>query len=592
MNRAIKILPEHLANKIAAGEVIQRPASAVKELIENSLDANANSIQIIIQNGGVDLIKVVDNGIGMSSEDAKVAFHRHATSKIETYEDLESIRTLGFRGEALASIAAVSQVEMRTRDKKSELGTKVRINGDDKIEITQDASPIGTTISMRNLFFNTPARRHFLKSISTEYRHVYEVIQRCAISKPDVEFQFYSDEELILHYYSSNIENRIKDIFGKSLTSTLLPLEGVDEPVSITGFIGQPQFARRGKVEQFIFLNNRFIVSKNLNHAVYQGYEHLIEKGAFPFFILFLTIDPKKVDVNVHPSKMEVKFDDESSIYKMFLTVVRSTLKKYNLIPQIKLESRGNENPVETFRLSSQPVSMRNYSKETEELTPGKPSEKAIQHFQHLYIQRDDNVDRTGQTVHSITDTKYQQLRNKYIIVRAEDGLLIIDQHAAHERIIFEKVKSRFINNEKNSQQLLFPVTVQLTPADSLLVKEMFSDFELLGFSLKYFGNNTVIIDGVPPEIKPGMEGTIFEDVLSLYKDDKQDVPMKPSERLAKSFACKAAIKAGDPLNQTEMKSLIDQLSYAEIPNVCPHGRPVSMKLTIEELDKRFGRTS
>jgi DNA mismatch repair protein MutL len=595
MKRTIKILPEHLANKIAAGEVIQRPASAVKELMENSLDANAKSIQVIIKNGGIDLIQVVDDGKGMMRDDAEVAFLRHATSKIETYEDLESIRTLGFRGEALASIAAVSQVEMRTRQAGNDVGTLVRISGNSQIEIADESCAIGTTILMRNLFFNTPARRHFLKSTATEYRHIYDVVQKCAISNPEVEFQFFSDDESIVHFRSCVLPDRIKDIFGESLTTTLMPVDSTTEPISISGFIGQPQFARRGKAEQFIFLNKRFIISKNLNHAVYQAYEHLIEKGSFPFFIIFISIDPRKVDVNVHPTKMEVKFEDESSIYKLLLTVIRSTLAQYDLVPQIQLVSKESEKPniTDSFRLASQPVQPRRFNDKNESMQSELPKTKDVYPaMESIFNGNIDAQSRIGQVSASNSLKELRQLRNKYILSQSEEGILIIDQHAAHERIIYEKVRSRFVHKEKVSQQLLFPITIELTPGDSKLVKELEQEFEMLGFSLKYFGNHTIIIDGVPPEIKAGTEGSILQDVLSLYKDDKQEVSMKPSERLAKTFACKAAVKAGDVLSQSEMISLIEQLANADVPNVCPHGRPVSMKLTIEELDRRFGRTS
>ncbi|MBA4311310.1 MAG: DNA mismatch repair protein MutL [Chlorobiaceae bacterium] len=593
MNKTIKILPEHLANKIAAGEVIQRPASAVKELIENSLDANSKSIKLIIKDGGKELIQVVDDGDGMSADDAVVAFHRHATSKIETYEDLEAIKTLGFRGEALSSIAAVSQVELRTRRKSDMVGIKVRIEGGKDSQIMEDACPAGTSVLMRNLFFNTPARRNFLKSNSTEYRHIYDVVQRCALSYPDVAFQFYSDDEIILNLRGSDLSDRLRDVFGEAHFQTLMPVISDKESVSISGYIGQPQFARRGKAEQFLYLNKRYIISKNLNHAVYQAYEHLIEKGSFPFFIIFISIDPKKIDVNVHPTKMEVKFDDESSIYKMILTSVRATLGKYEMIPQIQLQSRDMHESANLTRLTSPPSQIRRFTDVNQQSLNVKPSGlTSTESSDKSYASSNALSNEASAQQAEVIHWDVRQLHKKYIVFNSSDGLTIIDQHAAHERILYEKFRTRLIKEQKTSQQLLFPQTLQLPPGDISLVKELQGEFESLGFTIKFFGNTTVIIDGVPSEIKAGTEGNILQDVLSLYKDDRQEISMKPSERLAKSLACKAAVKAGDLLSTNEMTSLIDQLSSTSIPTVCPHGRPVSMNLTIEELDRRFGRTS
>ncbi|MBI5021059.1 MAG: DNA mismatch repair endonuclease MutL [Ignavibacteriales bacterium] len=593
MSKTIKILPEHLANKIAAGEVIQRPASAVKELIENSIDAHSKTIKIIIKDGGKELIQVVDDGDGMSADDASVAFHRHATSKIETYEDLEAIKTLGFRGEALSSIAAVSQVELRARRLTDTVGIKVRIYGGKESQIGEDACSPGTSITMKNIFFNTPARRNFLKNKSTEYRHIYDVVQRCALSHPNIAFLFHSDNEIILNLRRCELHDRLKDLFGEAHFKTLMPVNSEKESVAISGYVGQPQFAKRGKAEQFLFLNNRYIVSKNLNHAVYQAYEHLVEKGTFPFFIIFISIDPRKIDVNVHPTKMEVKFDDEPAIYKMIMTAVRATLGKYEMIPQIHLQSEISQGSDNFTRLSSPPIQIREIDDLRQQSLNIQPSKREL-------TKTSDDLGASlkglsNETVGQSTEvgrSDIRQLNKKYILYTSSDGLMIIDQHAAHERILYEKFRARLIGNQKTSQQLLFPQTLQLNPGDLSFVKELQVEFESLGFSIKFFGKTTIIIDGVPPEIKAGNEAVILQDVLSLYKDDRQEINMKPSERLAKSLACKAAVKAGDLLTYSEMTSLIEQLATTSIPTVCPHGRPVSMKLTIEELDRRFGRTS
>jgi len=612
--QTIKILSENLANKIAAGEVIQRPASAVKELIENAIDAHARSLTIVIKDGGKSLIQIVDDGDGMSKEDAVVAFQRHATSKISTYEDLENIRTLGFRGEALASIAAIAQVEMRTRTRESDVGIKIRIDGGIVVEIAEEVTAVGTSIQVKNLFFNTPARRNFLKSDPTEFKHIIDVIQRVGMSHPKVDVKFISDDELVLNLKSTDIHNRVKGIFGEKLAQSLIYVNEKNELIEIKGYLGKPEFSRKARAEQYLFLNGRYIVNRNINHAVFQGYEHILEKGSFPIFILFLNIDPRKVDVNVHPTKMEVKFENEGSIYKIILAAIRKTLSHHDLIPKVEIKETISDGE----KLGSQFRSrLANTNQEEvnwkELLRPATPLEKLSQEstrssgFPSTHAKTDNSFgeptagigsrldqlqEKNEPMVSSINDFPVWQLHNKYIVVQVESGIMIVDQHAAHERILYEQVSERFNRSESKSQQLLFPHTIQLTVADSALVKQLIPLLDKLGFSLKLFGNTTVILDGVPIDIKPGEEGKILQDILDLYKDDEQNLKIEPRERLAKSYACKAAIKSGDSLNLNEMRSLIRQLFDSKVSLVCPHGRPVIIKLSLSELDRRFGRTS
>jgi DNA mismatch repair protein MutL len=612
--QTIKILSENLANKIAAGEVIQRPASAVKELIENAIDAHARSLTIVIKDGGKSLIQIVDDGDGMSKEDAVVAFQRHATSKISTYEDLENIRTLGFRGEALASIAAVAQVEMRTRKRESDVGIKIRIDGGIVVEIAEEVTAVGTSIQVKNLFFNTPARRNFLKSDPTEFKHIIDVVQRIALSHPEIAVKFISDDELVLDLKSTDIHDRVKGIFGEKLAQALIYLDEKNELMEIRGYLGKPEFSRKGRAEQYLFLNGRYIVNRNINHAVFQGYEHILEKGSFPIFILFLTIDPRKVDVNVHPTKMEVKFENEGSIYKIILTAIRKTLSHHDLIPKVEIKETISDGE----KLGSQFRSrLANTNQEEvnwkELLRPATPLEKLSQEstrssgFPSTHAKTDNSFgeptagigsrldqlqEKNEPMVSSINDFPVWQLHNKYIVVQVESGIMIVDQHAAHERILYEQVSERLNRSDSKSQQLLFPHTIQFTVADSALVKQLLPLLDKLGFSLKLFGNTTVILDGVPIDIKPGEEGKILQDTLDLYKDDEQNPKIEPRERLAKSYACKAAIKSGDSLNSNEMRSLIRRLFDSKVSLVCPHGRPVIIKLSLSELDRRFGRTS
>jgi DNA mismatch repair protein MutL len=607
MTQSIKLLPENLANKIAAGEVIQRPASAVKELLENAIDAHATSVTVLIKNGGKVLLHVIDNGDGMTMEDARLAFHRHATSKIATYEDLENIRTFGFRGEALASIAAVSQVEMKTRHRSSEIGVKVRTDGGAEITVSEDSYVEGTSILMKNLFFNTPGRRNFLKSDLTEYKHVYDQIQRVAIAYPEVGIKFVSDDETILHLQPSTQEERLRALFGEKLATALIRFEETTDILVLNGFLAKPDFARKGRAEQYLFLNRRFILNRNINHAVFQAYENLLEKGSFPLFVLFLTIDPRKVDVNVHPSKMEEKFEDEGAIYRMVVSTVRKALSAHDLVPMITMNNQMRTYPQDfTFSPSPPMDRMQQQGDWNQFFRPVSPEEKTVFNT-NLPAGRRDSFSQQPIDLSSIPpdpqpddspsseSAGYQaawQIHNKYILVSTETGMMIVDQHAAHERVLYERVLSRFNQNDQHSQQLLFPQTIQLTAGDGAVVKSLLPLLERLGFSLKMFGPTTVIIDGVPPDVRPGHEHNILQSIIDGYHEDEYTVKLEPRERLAKSFSCKAAIKSGDPLKPDEIQSLLHQLSACEIPFVCPHGRPVVIKLSLTELDQRFGRTS
>jgi len=599
MSRTINILPENLANKIAAGEVIQRPASAVKELVENSIDAGATTITIIIKDGGKGLIEVIDDGRGMCPEDAAIAFERHSTSKISSFEDLETIRTLGFRGEALASIASISQVELRTREASADVGTKVRIDGGIKIEISEETASVGTMIAVKNLFHNTPARRKFLKNTNTEFKHIYDVIQRIAISRPQLELKFVSNDETIAHFRRAPLAQRLKDVFGEKQSGALFDFGEETEFVAINGFLGKPDFARKGRIEQFLFLNNRYIVNRGIQHAVFQAYENLLEKGSFPFFILFLTIDPRRVDVNVHPSKLEVKFDDEQSMYRFVLSAVRKTLTEHDLVPSVGLRGDASADIGMALRhISGQTGGT--HRAENWWKSPSSARVPAGAGFAGVNNSGDEIVGNTvpSSQMESIpkespySKSSIWQIHNKYIMVPIENGLMIVDQHAAHERVIYEHVQAMFSSGEKESQQLLFPHTIEMSPGYAALVNQLLPDMEKMGFSIKMFGKTTVIVDGVPNDVRPGAEGTILQDMLNLYKQEEQDLKLEPRERLAKSFSCRAAIKAGAPLNQAEMCSLLDQLFATQIPYVCPHGRPVIVRLALSELDRRFGRTS
>ncbi len=610
MSSTIQILPQTLADKIAAGEVVQRPASAVKELIENSIDAGATSVTVIIKNAGRSLIQIIDDGTGMSREDAELAFARHATSKIATYEDLENIRTLGFRGEALASIAAVSQVELRTRQRSSDVGTKVRIEGGVPKEIAEEAAAVGTSISVKNLFYNTPGRRNFLKSDNTEFSHIFNVIQRVALSQSHLGITFVSDDETILQIKSTGMKERLREVFGEKLAESVFSFEERDGFIGLSGFLGKPDFLRKTRTEQYLFLNGRPIVNRSINHAVFKAYEHLLEKGSFPFFVLFLSIDPRRVDVNVHPSKMEVKFEDESSIYRSVFSTVRKSLAGHDLVPTVGMRTETSmESTIELASTHHSGSSAQRSVDWRDLLRSADPAHDAVQ-LSTPPRSGDDSVPTSAEDSPSVsrlstpaaapgslkplTDHRFPlwQIHNKYILTPIESGVMVIDQHAAHERVLYERTVARFNQRDVNSQQLLFPHTIEMTPGDAALVIQLLPLLEGMGFTLKFFGKTTVILDGIPVDVKPGKEKTILQEILDLYREDEHNVSVEPREKLAQSFSCKAAIKAGDPLNLAEMQSLLDQLFATTIPYVCPHGRPVIVKLSLAELDRRFGRTS
>lgn len=617
MASKIHIMTPDLSNKIAAGEVVQRPASVVKELIENSIDAKATQIGVIVKDAGKSLIQVVDNGEGMSELDASLAFRRHATSKIRSANDLEEIRTLGFRGEALASVAAVAQVELKTRSDSDDLATLIRIEGSEVMEKTKSALERGTNISVQNLFYNTPARRNFLKTRHTELKNVTDVVVRMAIAYPEIDWYYASDDEVLLNLKAASEEARVANVFGSAQFDSMMKFESANELAKLSGFLGKPDFARKSRVEQFVFLNRRYISSRMINHAVFQAYEHLLEKGTFPFFIVHLSIDPHKIDVNVHPSKMEVKFENESAVYRAVLSAVRKALAANNLVPSLSLQDGNAGNAIDAnLRFDGQawknavdaqsgaPVfSLPPISRSDEPQAPMKPNIIGLEDLKpisgsslpfeapspsggRILAQRSQ-----GEGVQNQENRPIWQAHNKYIISQIRNGLLIIDQHVAHERILYERVLANFENSLPSSQQLLFAETVELNAADYALVKELLPNLERLGFDLKPFGKNTVVIEGIPADVRVGNERKILQDVLDEFKNNEHAGITDARDNLAKSFACKAAIKAGDKLNVTEMIALIEHLFLTKMPYVCPHGRPIIIRIPLEELDKRFGRT-
>jgi len=612
----IKILPENIANKIAAGEVVQRPESVVKELLENAVDAKATNIVLIIKQAGKSLIQVCDNGSGMTEEEAVLSIRKHATSKITSIEDLESINTLGFRGEALSSIAAVCQLEIKTETADEETGTLIKIENENEIVTERISTAKGTCVSVKNIFYNIPVRRKFLKSDTTELKHIIDTFNRTALAYPEINFKFYNSDNLVFDYKEGSLDDRIQQVFADNMLEALIPVDEETDYLSVKGYIGKPSIFKKSKGEQFLFLNKRFVFNKSINHAVFTAFENILEKGDYPFFILFISLNPSKVDVNIHPSKLEVKFDDEKDIYNFILSVVRKSIATHDLVPTMSFSGSedGNEkldfNPFQPLRqndFSDRPSFTSRERKErttvTDEeidlvfgdlkkniLTDSLSGLSARSETDELETDKESKVEKSAS---SEPDTTFLiQLHNKYILSQIKSGLMIIDQHVAHERILYEKALSRLDANLPFSQQLLFPIKLQFDLASYEILKELDQMISKLGFKLKYLPKNYVLIEGVPDDIKSGSEEKILKEFISEYLTNQTEKHLEEKDNIAKSYSCKAAIKAGDRLSEKEMRLLIDQLFATSMPYVCPHGRPIVIKISLEEFDRRFGRTS
>ena len=597
----IKLLPDSVANQIAAGEVILRPASVVKELMENSVDAGAGKINVIVRDSGKTLIQVIDDGSGMSETDARLSFERHATSKISSAGDLFAISTKGFRGEALASVAAVSMTELRTRKKGTETGTLVIISGS-KVEAQEPCScPEGSSFSVKNLFYNIPARRKFLKSDMTEFRHIVNEFQKIVLSHPEIKFTLSHNDAEVYNLAAGNFRQRITAVFGKQINQDLITLETDTNLVSVRGFIGKPESARRTYGEQFFFVNRRFMKHPYFHKAVAEAYQNILPAEAIPTYFIYLETDPSTIDINIHPTKTEVKFEDERSIWQILLASVREALGRFNIVPSIDF---GGESMIEIpVRRSVDPIP----APPVININPGynpfdnddrsSNRDRIIERFEKensanwekLYsaLENGDNIpDNAFNNVE--TGRKFFQIRNKYIACPVKSGLMLIDQKRAHEKILFERYLDFLSSNRSVTQSELFPTTAEFNPADILILKEIEKDLRILGFSILYRDDHKITITGRPSGTESSDPVKMLEILIEQFRSTQNDPSVNAREKLAAAMAGASAIPYGKSLTQGEMEELFDSLFACKTPNYTAVGKSIVVIITLEDLDKKF----
>jgi len=605
----IQLLPDSVANQIAAGEVIQRPASLLKELMENAIDAGANEINVVVKDAGRTLVQVIDNGSGMSEIDARMAFERHATSKIRNANDLFSIRTMGFRGEALASIAAVAHVELTTKRENSELGTKIVITGS-KVESQEPtACPKGSCFTIKNLFYNVPARRRFLKSDATELRNIIIEFQRVVLTNPQIQFKLFHNDLPLFNLPVTHLKQRIINIIGKHIQTQIIPVNVDASIVKIHGFTGNPQHAKKS-ADQFFFVNNRFFKHPYLHRAIMEAYNKLIPGDVFPSYFIYFEVNPELIDINIHPTKTEIKFEDESTIWKILNAGIRESLGKFNAVPSIDFDTEGKidipylrkgesvEQPRMNLNPDFNPFDSRNGDfkqtsapKNWESLYDVFSSSKNSWDTDSVVFSSSGIGNNPEQLIineDSSLQCSYFQIKNRFIITPVKSGLMIIDQRRAHERILFERFLTSVHTNKSSSQQLLFPETISLNPEDSILLKEIGEDLKILGFEISETENNTFSIKGVPSEFENINIASLLDEIIDSYKNGEVNPENEIKEQLAKIMAKSGCMNFGEALSPEEMAMLVNKLFMCETPNFSPSGKPVISILSNEELEGRF----
>lgn len=614
----IQLLPDHIANQIAAGEVIQRPASAVKELLENAVDAGATDIQLLIQDAGKQLIQVIDNGSGMSETDARLAFERHATSKIKAIDDLFRIKTMGFRGEALASIAAVAQVEIKTKKPEHTSGTFIAIENSIVKQQEPVAAPNGTSIAMKNLFFNVPARRNFLKSNAAEMRHIVDEFIRVAMAYPEIFFSLSANGQELFHLEKGTLKQRIVQLLGNSYNAKLVTVQEQTDYMNIHGFIGKPETAKKTRGDQYFFVNKRFIKSAYLNHAVSSAFQEMIAADSFPAYVLFIDLDPAQVDVNVHPTKQEIKFEDEKIVYAFVQSAVKHALAQFSITPtldfdldpgiqQLDAVNKPFTNEQKTAAAASSLYQTFTQKHAAHKIDPSQKSD--LKHWKDFYEAGKNKglTEERGQMTvntqtgaepsstanfHSSTlpEQDFTQLHGTYIIAAANNSILLIHQQNAHERILYDRYQSAIAGKQMAVQQSLFPSTISLSAQDSLLLQDLLADLHQLGYHIEPFGKNTFVIQGSPADVEQGNESMAIELLLEQLKHFSTDLKYSKREKLIRSLARQHSIKPGRSLSQKEMKQLVADLFASQQPNTTANGSPTYTELKKEDLEKLFGR--
>jgi DNA mismatch repair protein MutL len=615
MQNVISLLPDNVANQIAAGEVVQRPASIVKELLENAIDAKATFIKLIVKDGGRTLVQVIDNGLGMSAVDARMAFERHATSKIKTAEDLFHLHTKGFRGEALASIAAVAQVELKTKREEDIVGQLIEIEGSKFIKQEECQAPTGCTFSVKNLFFNIPARRNFLKDDNIELKHIIDEFERVALPHPNIHFQLFSNGNEVYNLPASNLMERISGLFSKGLQGKLVQIHEETDVVKITGYVGKPESAKKRRGDQYFFVNSRFIKSPYLNHSVAEAYKDLISPDSHPAYYLFLEVNPETIDINIHPTKTEIKFQDEKIIYALLHSAVKRSLGKANLAPSLDFNSEMSFE-IDYTKAVSQPTVNVNpdynpfKSGSTKSGSSGSyqaPKENSLQqnnqqNWEKLYegytkadykeelqnLQIEAEAEQT-QLAYDNGHYKAFQLYNKYIVSAHQNGLLVIDQQRAHERILYEHyLATKDRQTQTLTQQVLFPITIELSSNDFTLIESLTPHFKLLGFEIEPFGKNTIVVQGTPAELGEFNTQEMVEGILETYKLNTFDTKIDPFENMCRSMAKSAGIKYGKQLADEEIGLMLEHLFSCENPMYSPNGKPLIMEMSKLDLEAFF----
>lgn len=628
MSSIIQLLPDHVANQIAAGEVVQRPASVVKELLENAVDAKSNDIKLIIKDAGKSLVQVIDNGVGMSVTDARLCFERHATSKIRAAEDLFSLHTKGFRGEALASIAAIAHVEMKTKQEQDELGTHLAIEGGKFVSQDVAVLPKGTSFAVKNLFFNIPARRNFLKSDTVEHRHIVDEFQRVALAHPNIHFTMYHNGSEMFNLPASNLRQRIVNIFSGKTNEKLVPIQESTEIVGIQGFVSKPEFAKKNRGEQFFFVNDRFIKSGYLHHAIMAAYEGLLKDGCQPSYFIYLDVPPNTIDINIHPTKTEIKFDDEHALYAILRSAIKHSLGQFNVAPVLDFDRDSNlDTPYEyEGKEASMPLiqvdanfnpfgdpdptptksyssgsSGSSYSGSGSSYRKPEPS-----NWESLYV----GLKQDTETITDIQDIQFEseevtgslfndkeveetiyktyQIHKKYIVSPIKSGMVIIDQQRAHQRVLYEQFLANMTVNQASSQQLLFPLNLYFSSQEIILISELQLSLVNTGFVFEEVKEDHVVISGIPVNVTESEVSILLEQLLSDLQDEIPESSFSQNDTIAKSMAKSLAVKTGTYLTEREQENLVNGLFACKEPNVSPFHKPTFITMSVEDLDKKF----